>query len=343
MSLALRRIRRLIGTGSPAAVARAARRAVALRQTQRELEAALRSDRPLVVGPFLGEVGYELLYWRPYVLRLLRSHRVDPERVTVVGRGGSADWYATVAARRVDAFELLPPREVLSRIEERVARTGQRKQLSVDALDRDLQQLATTEDAAPVHPLHMFWGSRFAWEGLVPAAEAVLAADHDPLPRGELPPAVAGRLPGRFVVLKAYFNECVPDTPESRSGYARLAAALARESSVVALQPGFAVDDHADWPPDDVVRVDDLLEPRSNLAVQAAIVARAEALVSTYGGFAYLGPYLGVPTTAVGEIGEENPHHEQMLKAARPDARYRRVSLAGAISGAAVAEPPRPA
>jgi hypothetical protein len=338
MSLALRRLRRLLGTGSPRTVARAARRAVSLRRATGELDAALASDRSLVVGPFLGEVGYELLYWRPYVLRLLRSHGVDPERVTVIGRGGSGAWYGDVAVRSVDAFELLPPAEVLARIEERVARTGQRKQLEPDALDRDLQRLAAA-DAAPVHPLHMFWGSRFAWEGLVPPAEAVAAADHEPLARGELPPAVAERLPERYTVLKAYFNECVPETPETRAGYARLTAALAEAGPVVALDPGFAADEHEDWAAEGVVRVSDLLEPATNLAVQAAIVARADALVATYGGFAYLGPYLGVPTTALGEVGEENPHHEHVLRAALPGASYRRASLAEAVSDVAAADP----
>jgi hypothetical protein len=333
MSLALRRIRRLLGTGSPAAVARAARRSVALGRAGRELEAALRSDQHLVVGPFLGELGYELLYWRPWVLRLLRSHAVDPARVTVVGRGGSGSWYGEYATGSRDAFELLPASEVLARVEARVARTGQRKQLAVDPLDRELLALAAP-GAAPIHPLHMFWRTRFAWEGLLPPAEAVAAADHDPLPRGVLPPAVAERLPERYVVLKAYFNECVPDTAGSRSGFARLAAALALATPVVALQPGFEADDHEDWFAAGAVRVDDLLEPASNLAVQTAIVGRADRLYSTYGGFSYLGPYLGVPTTALGEAGDENQHHEAMLRAARNGARFRRSSLDDALSDA---------
>ena len=97
------RIRRLLGTGSRDVV-QAARRIFDLRRASRELEAAIASDKPLVVGPFLGEVSCGLVYWRPYVLRLLRSRGVDRERVTVVGRGGSGAWYDRVAARAVDAL-----------------------------------------------------------------------------------------------------------------------------------------------------------------------------------------------------------------------------------------------
>ena len=41
------------------------------------------------------------------------------------------------------------------------------------------------------------------------------------------------------------------------------------------------------------------MTPQDNLAVQTAVVARARELVSTYGGFSYLGPMLGVPTLAL--------------------------------------------
>ena len=40
------------------------------------------------------------------------------------------------------------------------------------------------------------------------------------------------------------------------------------------------------------------MHPRENLHVQSAIVAGASAFVGTYGGFSYLAPFLGVPSTA---------------------------------------------
>ena len=309
-------------------VTRAVRRAAELRLANAKLQRALRSERHLVVGPFLGELGYELLYWRPYVLRLLRSHGVAPARVTVVGRGGSGAWYGEFADGAVDAFELMPAADVLAGSEARVRRTGQRKQLDVDELDRELFRRAAPA-AAMVHPLHMFWSWRFAWEGLRLPEAAIAAGDFEPLPHGDVPVEVAGRLPPRFVALKAYFNECVPDGETTRAAYAALVRDLAERVPVVLLQPGFAADDHDDWAggPTGVVRVDDVLRPETNLAVQAAIVARAAALVSTYGGFCYLGPFLGVPTAALGEQAGENRHHERVLRAALPSATYERFRI----------------
>jgi hypothetical protein len=323
----LRRLRRLARRRSARAIPLAAWRTARVALAWLRLEASLRSRRPLVVGPFLGEIGYELLYWRPWVLRLLRSRCVDPARVTVIGRGGSGAWYGDVAARTVDAFELLPSDEVLRRVDERIARMGHRKQLRVDPLDRELQALAAP-GAAAVEPYHMFWRRRFAWEGMQTPAEAAAAADSDALPRGEVPPEVAARLPERYVAVKVYFNECVPDTPAMRTAYAETLAVAAEHAPIVLLQPGFAADDHRDADAAfAAVRIDDLLAPESNLAVQAAVVARADALVATYGGFSYIGAFLGVPTLALGIPGRENRHHEGVLRALRPAARYERAPV----------------
>jgi hypothetical protein len=44
------------------------------------------SDEPFVVGPWTGEVGFELLYWAPFVRWVLRKFNIDPSRVTLVSR-----------------------------------------------------------------------------------------------------------------------------------------------------------------------------------------------------------------------------------------------------------------
>ena len=331
MSLAARRLARLARTGSPRAAVSAVTRELSLKRAERSLERALAAADPLVVGPFVGEVGYELLFWRPFVLRLLREHHVDRERVTIVTRGGAGAWYDDVAARRIDVFEVISPDELRARTEARVASSGQRKQVSVDALDRDLLDRvhALIGPGHDLHPRHMYWRARFLWEGLRPAADAIELGDYDDLPRDEVPVELAARLPPRFIAVKAYFNDCVPDTDSTRAAFARLVTRLAELAPVVLLEAGVAVDDHGDWHPGDgrVVPVADLLRPETNLAAQAAVVARAEALVATYGGYSYVGPFLGVPTVALAAQPEANPRHEAILRAAKPAARYERRSL----------------
>jgi hypothetical protein len=137
---------------------------------------------------------------------------------------------------------------------------------------------------------------------------------------------VEERLPDRFTAVKLYFNEALADAPAVREA---LRARLPADLPLVLLEAGVAVDDHADWSPEgvDVVHVGDALDPRSNLAAQAEIVARAQRLVATYGGFSYVGPFSGVATVALASRREANPHHEHVMRAVRPNAEYVREWL----------------
>ena len=106
----------------------AARREAVVRTSARLTERALRrsarrGDR-ILLGPFLGEIGYELEYWIPFMRRQLRLHGIAPEQVTVVTRGGAGLWYRDFAAHELDALELVPADRFLPLLEERRARAA---------------------------------------------------------------------------------------------------------------------------------------------------------------------------------------------------------------------------
>jgi hypothetical protein len=66
---------------------------------------------------------------------------------------------------------------------------------------------------------------------------------------------------------------------------------------VIALSTGVSIDDHTPYEPetDAAGSIRHLLLPHTNLLVQSAVVAGARRFVGTYGGFAYLAPFYGVP------------------------------------------------
>ena len=68
----------------------------------RTLRAAGAHDRAVLLGPFVGEIGYELEYWIPFLRRELRRHGIEREQATVLTRGGAALWYRDFAAHAVD-------------------------------------------------------------------------------------------------------------------------------------------------------------------------------------------------------------------------------------------------
>src|SRR5262249_29526554 len=100
----------------------------AARATERDLENAARSGSPLLLGPFGAEIGSELEYWIPFLRRQLRQYGIDRDQATVLTRGGAALWYRDFAAHAIDALELLPPEEYLTRLEARRAAARDLKQ-----------------------------------------------------------------------------------------------------------------------------------------------------------------------------------------------------------------------
>ena len=71
--------------------------------------AAVRTDTDVIVGPWTGEVGFELLYWIPF-LSWLADQGPGGRRMVVVSRGGAALWYRHLTSRYVDILDLVTPR-----------------------------------------------------------------------------------------------------------------------------------------------------------------------------------------------------------------------------------------
>ena len=87
---------------------RAEKRAAALRA---ELQALAVGSRSIIAGPWLGEVGYELLYWVPFLAWFADEFAVQPDRLLVLSRGGTRSWYAGFSGRYFDVFDQVSPAE----------------------------------------------------------------------------------------------------------------------------------------------------------------------------------------------------------------------------------------
>lgn len=322
---------RVPASRSPRQLAAALRRETAVRRTvvgaRRTLRDAAQSGRNLLVGPFLGEIGYELLYWIPFLRRELRRAQVQPRQVTVLTRGGAGIWYADFAERRLDILDLVDPDLFLARLEERRRAAGDAKQLLVEPFDRELVAEARRRagDAAVIHPALMFASLRDLWFRGGRLEDALAQLEFRGLEPEGAPP---DSLPARYVAVKAYFNDCLPESARSRERLQELVAGLAAEIDVVLLSTGLSVDDHVEWdaPAQRVHRIDHLLRPHDNLAVQTSIIRYARGLLATYGGFSYLGPFLGTPTLTLLEGEGTVPLHYEVLRAAFPAADYERIS-----------------
>jgi hypothetical protein len=285
---------------------------------ERNLAALASGHDTIVAGPWLGEVGFELLYWVPFLRWFAARFHVAPERLLVVSRGGTAAWYRPFAANYREIFDYLTPEEFRRRHDERLHANGEQKQTQVLAFERQLQRELTqdVENRSMLHPSTMyglfnpFWW-RHVDEQWVHAHASYARLDSTP-PAGVRPPAHP------YTAVKFYFNDCFPATDANRAFVRKTLLELTARGPVVSLATGLRIDDH-DGDAHRIPGVEPLpadLHPRDNLGVQSAIVAGARAFVGTYGGFSYLAPFCGVPTTAYYANDGFSPRHLSMARSA---------------------------
>jgi hypothetical protein len=308
------------------------------------------SDRPVLAGPWLGEVGYELLYWIPFLNWAVETRPTLADRLVVVSRGGSAHWYQHLGVRYVDLFDLHDPDTLRRGAEEASTREarGQRKQMVETDFDRDLLRtvaerldLSSPEVLPAAVMYHAYW--HLLKRRALNKSNAKTVFRHRPIRRPECE-ALDGVLPDEYVAVRFYFSAILPQTPETEGLVKEVLGQLTERTHVVLLNTGVRVDDHWDHQGLDserIVRLNRLMTPTNNLALQTAAIAKASAFVGTYGGLSYLAPFLGVQTVGLYTDGARfKPHHlavaEQVF--AGPDYGRFAVFDAGSRGDAELAE-----
>jgi hypothetical protein len=271
-------------------------------QVRGELRRIAAGTRPIIVGPWLSEVGYEALYWIPFLRWFQDRYRVHRERLVVVSRGGVAGWYSDIADRYVELLDLFPPQEFAALNAERQAASDQ-KQHGISSFDEAilarLRSRGDLDDAAVCHPAAMFRLLRQFWlgnESLEYAQQYLRFAPVAPPPR-ELP-----TLPASFTAVKFYTGKAIPDTPANRLALRALVERLAAQGPVVTLDTGLHLDEHDDYLFRDLANVQSIgpaMTAANNLGVQTEVIRRSSRFVGTCGGLAWLAPMMGTPTVAV--------------------------------------------
>jgi hypothetical protein len=72
-------------------------------------------------GPWLSEVGYEVLYWVPFVRWVQAQFRIPASRLVVVTRGGPPPGTRIITTNAVELFDLMSPDDYASRNAQRSA------------------------------------------------------------------------------------------------------------------------------------------------------------------------------------------------------------------------------
>jgi hypothetical protein len=268
---------------------------------EREIEAIVSRDRLLVAGPWISEVGFETLYWIPFLHWLKTSFHIDPARVVAVSRGGVGSWYQGVAGRYVEMWDAIDPAEFAAKNAARgVTKHYGRSPLDDEILER-VSGAIGTRDFDVLHPGLMYRLFTLYWSGQRAMGFMDAHARFAPVQAPAIiDPAL---LPSEYVAVKFYAARSLPDTPEVRERLRAVVHGLAEQLPVVLLDTGLVLeDDHADYAfaaRDRVISARSWMTPKNNLGVQTQIVANAKAFVGTCGSIAWLAPRLGVDTSAL--------------------------------------------
>lgn len=269
-------------------------RYAALRLSERLARLAT-SSRPIMLGPWTGEVGFELLYWIPMLTWAVKRRRLPRERLIAVSRGGPALWYEHLTSNYQDVLDVVPPEVFRAR--------ARLKQTSWSAIDAQVLRHVRRGVGQRVDLLH----PRLMYDLFIPLwRQGGSFADTKAFARFPQfttpPPATWQReLPERYVAVKFYGSGQFPDSPENRQFADRMIQRLAEHTDVVVLTAGAQLDEHTDVQGSARSRVhgiDHLVTPSTNLDVQTRIIAHARAFVGSYGGFSYLAPFYGVPSVS---------------------------------------------
>jgi len=292
---------------------------------RQEVGRAAQQPGRVLAGPFTGEVGFELLYWIPF-LRWAVSEFPDLRgRLVVISRGGVMGWLDGLDAEYVDILSLFPAEDFARH------RTVSDKQREVADFERTViegvKRHLGLERAAVIHPSTLYRSyfrflkiNQLAYPRAVTHTEEGvhgLTAIYEPMEPPDKGP-LAGQLPEEYVAVRFYSSRSFPDSAEGRRFASAIIDSLSQRTNVVLLGHRFTLDEHRDVRgdlPEGLIGVDHLMEPDNNLALQTIVVGNAKAFVGTYGGFAYLAPYLGVPSLSFSlERGSAHSLHYELAQ-----------------------------
>jgi hypothetical protein len=291
------------------------------------LDEARRGDAPILIGPWTGGVGHEILYWIPMLRWFRKSYNIDKSRIVVISRGGVKDWYTGVLGAYLDMFDLLPLKRQDYRDDALRRVSSSEAPPAAGKIEKEIYKEAAraigAERFTTLHPQVMFKLFKRRWSGL--AGDTFVTRHTRAQPIGAGTSAAEkrlGPLPADYVAVSLWFGDALPDTPENRELATRFILQLSQACDVFLLEP--CIDPQSSpmalvGPDPRIHRIDAEIRPSEILAVHSGVIAGARAFVTTSGAMAHLGQALGRTVAAVSAADGRLGAGERELGMIAPD------------------------
>jgi hypothetical protein len=274
-----------------------------------------KTKKNIIIGPWVSEVGFETLYWIPFLQWIFNKVIVENSRLIIISRGGVESWYKQLNGRYFDIFNYFTLDEFNSINIERLKILGHQKHTKICNSDililNRILSSNNINDYYLIHPSSMYNFFLPIWQSRSTVSLVVKHSSYLPMIHPEIK-FLPNHLPKVYTVAKFYFSDSFPQTKINIKKINILLKCYLNHGPVVLLLSNFKFDDHVDL-------MEDLpsglitLSPvnlSNNLLFQTCVISRATRFVGTYGGFSYLAPLLGVPCICVySDIGRLMPVH----------------------------------
>lgn len=269
--------------------------------------AARRGSGPILLGPWVGGVGHEILYWIPMLRWFRKYYRIDKSRLVIISRGGVRSWYTGVGGRYLDVFDLVPNKRQQYRDDALRQANSNEMPLPAGKIEKEIYheaaQLVGAERYNSLHPQMLFKLFKRRWVGLAGDSFVDRYTRLQPIDAdvGAAEKRL-GPLPADYVAVNFAFSEELPDTAANRDLVTGFIRRLAEQVPVFLIDPLVDADRGpmaSIEPGPRVHRIEKEIRPSEILAVQSGVIAGARALVGVYGGMTYLAQALGVLAVGV--------------------------------------------
>lgn len=260
------------------------------------------SRRPLVVGPHARELGFEVLYWLPFVQQARADYGLEKGRMIALSRGGMGRAYDMAA--HADVYDFLPVDTVRLYQVRATSTTQTSKQYTVEPWERHVVALAASalglEKPLMLHPSWMYQLLHPYWTDKMPMQVLSKWLNPTPLPTLPLPEGLV--LPDNFIAVRIYARATMQAHDGVTFWLKRELLRLAEKRPLVFLCSDERYDDHADilrpFGPN-MIDLHRWMTPQTNLAVQLAVLQRCALFIGTYGGLAQLALRVQKPAIAL--------------------------------------------
>lgn len=264
-----------------------------------------RSTDPIIIGPFMMEVGFELLYWIPMVTRILENvDNLEHRPIHIVTRGGAHVWYPFVSHHH-EIFNKLASSDFLKMQQNRLKTFGHQKQSRLQAEEEILLQRffpGEEENFNVLHPMTMvrtmvdYWSGSESPKWLENFTDYAKVKDH-----------ISHNVNYTELIAMKFYSR------ESLTNISSIDCCLQaiifghKKSRFIDFVVSEVIDDHKYFANKNL-SVDRFIAPKleTNLRDQSQVLSQAKLLIGTYGGFTYLAQYMGIPVIAWEEIAKLN-------------------------------------